>query len=189
MWNKINMLTISNSIGNSIHSKQTRKRNKTQSSHHGAVVNESDWEPWGCGFEPWPCSVGQRSGIAMNCGVGCRRGSDPVLLWLWHRPEATALIRPLAWEPPYAEGVALEKTERPKKEKNKIVWITMDDREKEATELLKEYKPEEVYYVGQKPWWGNFSSSIGCSIWWWSLRYDRLILSQFLVLHKIILVK
>ena len=29
---------------------------------------------------------------------------DPALLWLWHRPAATAPIRPLAWEPPYAAG-------------------------------------------------------------------------------------
>ena len=40
---------------------------------------------------------------------------DPKLLWLWHRPMATALIRLLAWEPPYAMGVALEKTKRKKK--------------------------------------------------------------------------
>ena len=32
------------------------------------------------------------------------RGSDPALLWLWCRPEATAPMRPLAWEPPYAAG-------------------------------------------------------------------------------------
>ena len=44
----------------------------------------------------------------MSCGVGCRRGSDPELLWLWRRPVATALIRPLAWEPPYAAGAAQE---------------------------------------------------------------------------------
>ena len=50
----------------------------------------------------------------MTCGVGCRRSSDSVLLWLWHRPEATALIRPLAWEPPYAAGAALEKTKKKK---------------------------------------------------------------------------
>ena len=37
---------------------------------------------------------------------------DLVLLWLWHRLEATALIRPLAWEPPYAVGTALEKAKR-----------------------------------------------------------------------------
>ena len=43
-------------------------------------------------------------------GVGCRHGSDPELLWLWFRLVATALIRPLAWEPPYAVEVALEKT-------------------------------------------------------------------------------
>ena len=36
----------------------------------------------------------------MSCGVGYRRGSDPTLLWLWHRLVATALIRPLAWELP-----------------------------------------------------------------------------------------
>ena len=45
----------------------------------------------------------------MNCGVGHRLGSDLALLWLWHRPVATALIRPLAWEPPYAAGAALER--------------------------------------------------------------------------------
>ena len=50
--------------------------------------------------------------IAMSCGVGRRRSSDPELLWLWCRPAATALIRPLAWEPPYATSVALEKTKK-----------------------------------------------------------------------------
>ena len=43
---------------------------------------------------------------------------DPALLWLWHRPVATALIQPLAWEPPYAAGAALEKAKR-QKNKNK----------------------------------------------------------------------
>ena len=42
----------------------------------------------------------------MSYGVGHRRGSDPVLLWC--RPAATAPIRPLAWEAPYAAGVAQE---------------------------------------------------------------------------------
>ena len=49
------------------------------------------------------------SGIAVSWGVGRRCGSDPVLLWLWHRLVATAPIGPPAWEPPYAPGVALEK--------------------------------------------------------------------------------
>ena len=50
----------------------------------------------------------------MSCGVGCRRGSDPMLLWLWRRLVATTPIRPLAWEPPYAVGADLEKTKRKK---------------------------------------------------------------------------
>ena len=53
----------------------------------------------------------------MSCGIGCRLGSDPALLWLWHRPAAAAPIRPLAWEPPYAAGVALEKAKKKKKKK------------------------------------------------------------------------
>ena len=34
---------------------------------------------------------------------------DLAWLWRWHRPVATALIRPVAWEPPYATGMALKK--------------------------------------------------------------------------------
>ena len=61
---------------------------------------------------------GLRSQCAVNCGVGCRRGSDPVLLW--HRPAAKALIGPLAWEPPYAMGAALKnKKQCPAKEGSK----------------------------------------------------------------------
>ena len=45
----------------------------------------------------------------MSCGVGHRCGSDPELLWLRCRLAATAPIRPLAWELPYAVGAALKK--------------------------------------------------------------------------------
>ena len=38
----------------------------------------------------------------MSCGVG-------------HRPAAVAPIRPLAWEPPCAMGVAIEKDQKQKK--------------------------------------------------------------------------
>jgi len=55
----------------------------------------------------------------MSCGAGCRRGSDPALLWLWPRPMAAGPIGPLAWEPPYATGAALEMAKRPKKKKKK----------------------------------------------------------------------
>ena len=56
-------------------------------------------------FDPWP-----HSGL-----------KDPVLLCLWHRPAATAPIRPLAWEPPYAMAAALknQKTNKKKKERKK----------------------------------------------------------------------
>jgi len=40
---------------------------------------------------------------------------DPELLWLWHRLAATAPIRPLAWESPYATGAAQEMAKRQKK--------------------------------------------------------------------------
>ena len=53
----------------------------------------------------------------MSCGVGCRRGSDPTLLWLWRRLVATAPIRSLACETPYAAGTAQEMAERQKKKK------------------------------------------------------------------------
>ena len=39
-------------------------------------------------------------------------GMDPSLLWLWCRPETIAPIRPLAWEPPCASGVALKKKKK-----------------------------------------------------------------------------
>ena len=51
----------------------------------------------------------------MSCGVGRRHGLDLVLLWLRHRPAAIALIRPLAWEPPYAAGAALKRQKKKKK--------------------------------------------------------------------------
>ena len=59
--------------------------------------------------------MGYASGIAMSCGVGQRHSLDPVLLWLWCRVAAIAPIQPLAWEPPYAAGAALEKDKKKKK--------------------------------------------------------------------------
>ena len=51
----------------------------------------------------------------MSCGVGPRQGSDPALLWLWHRPVAITPIRPLVWEPPYAPEAAQENAKKTKK--------------------------------------------------------------------------
>ena len=76
-----------------------------------------------------PGSVGQGSHFAVSCDGGRRRGSDPKLLWLWCRLASTASIRPLAWELPYATGVALKK-----KTKKQVVensrFISMNRRQK-----------------------------------------------------------
>ena len=63
------------------------------------------------GLRVWHCR---------SCGVGHRCGLDLALLWLWCRPAATALIRPLAWQPPYAAGAALKRQNTVKKIKNKL---------------------------------------------------------------------
>ena len=61
--------------------------------------------------------------LPVSCGVGCRRGSDPALLWLWRRPVATAPIQPLAWEPPYAARAAQRNSKKTKKkEKGRLTY-------------------------------------------------------------------
>ena len=51
----------------------------------------------------------------MSCGIGRRHSSDLALLWLWCRLAVEeALIRSLAWEPPYAAGVALKRKKKKK---------------------------------------------------------------------------
>ena len=70
----------------------------------------------------------------MSCGVGCSHGSDPVLLWLWCRLAATALIRPLAWEPPYALGAALQKAKTHTQKNNNNV----NERESEIQMLIED---------------------------------------------------
>ena len=57
---------------------------------------------------PW---VKDPAGVAVSCGVGRRRSSDPEMMWLWWRPAATALIQALAWEIPYA-AVALKRKKK-----------------------------------------------------------------------------
>ena len=50
--------------------------------------------------------------FALSCDVGCSHGLDLALLWLWCMLQATAPIRPLAWEPPHAAGASLKKEKR-----------------------------------------------------------------------------
>ena len=57
----------------------------------------------------------------MSCGVGLRDSLNPELLWLWHRWAAAAPIPPLAWELPYAQGVALKRKRKRKEKKRKDI--------------------------------------------------------------------
>ena len=71
----------------------------------------------------------------MSYDVGCRLGSDPtlLLLWLWRRPAATAPIRLLAWEPPYATDAALKRQKKKKKKKKeKALYPHYSDEDTEA---------------------------------------------------------
>ena len=70
-------------------------KNSFQSLHHGSVVTNLT-------------SIHEDAGSIPGLTQWVK---EPVLLWLWCRPAATALIGPLAWEPPYATGAAL-KTEQ-----------------------------------------------------------------------------
>ena len=46
--------------------------------------------------------------VFLSCSIGCRWSSAHVLLWLWNRLVAVALIQFLSWELPYAARMALK---------------------------------------------------------------------------------
>ena len=50
--------------------------------------------------------------LPVSCGEGLRHSSDPLLLWLYHRPAATAPIQTLAWELPYTASTDLKKKKK-----------------------------------------------------------------------------
>ena len=91
---------------------------KLRSSHRGAA----DTNPTR-NHEVASSTLASLSGLRIRCCQelwrrGRRRGSDLVWLWLGCRQAAVALIRPLAWEPPYAAGGA-PKNKQTNKNKNK----------------------------------------------------------------------
>ena len=53
-----------------------------------------------------PSLSGLSLALAVSCGVGHRPSLDLVWLRVWCSLAAAASIRPQAWEPPYATGVA-----------------------------------------------------------------------------------
>ena len=50
----------------------------------------------------------------MSCGIGCKRGSDLALLWLWHGPAAIALIWPPSLETSICHRCSPKKTKKKK---------------------------------------------------------------------------
>ena len=62
--------------------------------------------------------------MAASWGLDHRCSSDLVLLWLWCRPAATVLIRPLSITP---QVLALKRKKEKKKKKrlNKIGWVCL----------------------------------------------------------------
>ena len=95
----------------------------------------------------WVRSLALLSGgsdFAVRCGVG--RG-------------ATAPIGPLAWEPPEAAGVALEKTKRQNKQTKKIIILE----EKRSNSALLKQKAGEVLGTGVNLWKlkKDFSGEVG----------------------------
>ena len=63
---------------------------------------------------------------------------DLGLLWLWCKPAVTALIQPLAWEPPYVVGAALKRQNQTKtnKQKNQL----MKNAVKKKTRILQKIR-------------------------------------------------
>ena len=56
----------------------------------------------------------------MSCCCRSQTWLGSLLLWLWPWPAATAPIGPLAWEPPYAGGVAQEIAKKKTKKKSEF---------------------------------------------------------------------
>ena len=79
----------------------------------------------------------------MSCGVSCRCGSDPALLWLWCRPVVIALIQTLAWELLYAIGTALKNNTK-KKQKHKKNTKTGKNKKKKKKQKKKKKKEKKA---------------------------------------------
>ena len=79
------------------------------------------------GLIPGPAQWVKGSGIAMSLGIG---------LWLRLWPAGGAQIPPLAWELPYATGVALKSKTTKNKKTNKKTIVMMDIQLCEYTKSL-----------------------------------------------------
>ena len=120
-------------------------------SHHGLVEMNLTSIHEETGSIPGLTQWGWGSRVAVTCGVGHRRGLDLVLLWLWCRLVATAVIQPLALEPPYAVGTTLKKT----KTKNS------DDNSNNALRLSWELN-DLIYTKSQNCAWHRYTKHQRC---------------------------
>ena len=79
----------------------------------------------------WAGSLASLSGLRIRpccelwCTLKTQLGSHVAVAWC--RPAATALIWPLALEPPYAAGVTLKRQKKKKKKKKKIISTAHDE--------------------------------------------------------------
>ena len=64
------------------------------SSCHGSAVTNHTSIHENVGFILGLAQWIKEPSVAVSCGVGHRRSSDPALLWLWYRLAAVTLIRP-----------------------------------------------------------------------------------------------
>ena len=80
-----------------------RLKRGQRSSHHGSVETNLT-------------SIHEDAGLIPGLAHWVK---DLALLWLWCRPAATALIHPLAWEPPHATGAALRNKQKQKQKQNR----------------------------------------------------------------------
>ena len=71
----------------------------------------------------------------MSSGVGHRHGSDLMLLCLWHRPAAIALIKPLPCETPCATSSAPKSKNKNKKTNNKINKMKLSEQKYKLQKL------------------------------------------------------
>ena len=88
--------------------------------------------------------------MVTSCGVDYRCSLDPALLWLKHRLPDVASIQPLAWDLPYAAGVALKIKKK----------TTKQQPTKRAADDLMPAQPEQITSPTQTPRKGQASSGV-----------------------------
>ena len=59
-----------------------------------------------------------------------------IAIWLWLRPAAVALIRPLAWDPPYVKNVVLKSKKKKKKKKLCLFRFSAGCRNKPSNSII-----------------------------------------------------